>query len=60
MVIAAVGDDLLGPLTRPPGLAGNRANPVGQGQQLGDVVAVPAGQGDRERDLARVDDQVVF
>jgi hypothetical protein len=31
-----------------------------QRQQLGDVVAVPAGQADRQRDAAGVDEQMVL
>ena len=60
MVIAAVSDDLIGSLSRSAAFAGNRANSVGQREQLGDVVAVPAGQGDGERDAAGIDDQVMF
>ena len=50
VVIAAVGEDTVGALTRPPGLPRDRADTIDQRQQLGDVVAVAAGQADRERD----------
>ena len=60
MVIATVGEHPLGTPSRTPGLAGDRADPVDQRQQLGDVVAVPAGQADRERNPVRVGDQVVL
>jgi hypothetical protein len=60
VVIATVSNDLIGSLTRAAGLAGDGADTVGKGQQLGDVVAVPASQCDRERDPVRVYDQMVF
>jgi hypothetical protein len=60
VVIATVGEQPLGAPSRTPGLAGDRADPVDQWQQLGDVVAMPAGQGDRERNPARVGDQVML
>lgn len=62
VVVAAVGEHQVGLLAGPADLAGNRARVqrVEQRQQLGDVVAVAAGQRDRERDAACVDQQVVF
>jgi hypothetical protein len=62
VVIAAVGDDQVGLLARPAELAGDRpgVQVVQQRQQLGDVVAVAAGQRDRQRDAAGVDEQVVL
>ena len=61
-VIAAIGQDKVGFLTRSADLAGDRAGRerVEQRDQLGDVVAVAAGQRDGERDAGRVDDQVVL
>lgn len=62
MVVAAVGEYEVGLLARSPRLSGDRPG-VQQGQQrqqLGDVVAVAAGQGDGQRDAAGVDEQVVF
>ena len=41
VVIAAVGDELLGALARPARLAADRADAVDQGQQLSDVVRLP-------------------
>ena len=60
MVIAAVGEEPLGTSSRTSGLAGDRADAVDQRQQLGDVVAVPAGQADRKRNAVRICDQVVL
>jgi hypothetical protein len=60
VVIAAVGQQALGALTWTPKLAGDRADSVDQRQQLGDVVAVPAGQADRKRNPAGVGDQMVL
>ncbi len=57
MVVAAVGDDAIGALAGPPGLAADRADAVNQGKKLGDVVAVAAGQRDGERNAAAVDDE---
>ncbi len=56
----AVTGRLLGTLAGAPGLAGGEADTVDQWQSLGHVVAVAAGQGDRERDPARVRDQVML
>lgn len=62
VVVAAVGDDLVGLLSGAPGLAGDRTGVqvVQQRQQLGDVVAVAARQRDRERDPGRVDEEMVL
>jgi hypothetical protein len=60
MVIATVGEHSLGTSSRTPGLAGDRADAVDQRQQLGDVVTMPAGQADRERNAVRVGDQMVL
>jgi hypothetical protein len=61
-VIAAIGkhDAGLGPGAA--GLAGDRASAelVQQRDELGDVVAVAAGQGHGQRDAGGVDDQVVL
>jgi hypothetical protein len=59
-VVAAVGVELAGLASGPSACAADRWDRVEQRQQLGDVVAVPAGQGDREGDPAAVDDQVVL
>jgi hypothetical protein len=60
MVIAPVGEQPLGASSRTPRPAGDRADTIDQRQQLGDVVAVPAGQADRERNAAGVGDQMVL
>lgn len=62
VVIAAVGQQPVGFLAWPSDLAGDRptAQIFEQWEHLGDVVAVPAGQGDRQRNAARIDEQVVL
>jgi hypothetical protein len=62
VVIAAVGEDEVGFLARPADLSGDRSGVevVEQRQQLGDVVAVGAGQRDGQRDAGRVDEQMVL
>lgn len=60
VVIAAVGEQAIGSLAGPTDLAGHRADSIHQGQQLGDVVAVAAGQRDRQRYPGGIGDQVVL
>ncbi len=62
VVIATVGENEIGLSARPADLAGDRARVkvVEQRDELGDVVAVAAGQRDRQRDAACVDEQVVL
>ena len=60
VVIAAVGEQLVGALARSAGLALDRGEPVDEGQQLGDVVAVAAGERGGEWDPGRVGQQVVL
>ena len=60
VVIAAIGEQPLGAFSGPPDLAAHRADPVDQREQLDDVVAVAAGQTDRQRDSARVGQQMVL
>lgn len=62
VVIAAVGEHQVGFLAWPAGLAFDRpgVEVVEQRQQLGDVVAVAAGQRDGQRDAAGVDEQMVL
>jgi hypothetical protein len=60
VVIAAVGDQAVGAQTRPARLAADRSRPVDERQQLGDVVAVPAGQRDGQRDPRTVAEQMVL
>jgi hypothetical protein len=59
-VVAAVGEQLAGLASRPATPSADRRYRIEQRQQLGDVVAVPAGQRDRERDAVGFDDQVVL
>lgn len=59
-VVAAVGGQPVGPLTRPADLAAYRRHAVDQRDQLGDVVAVAAGERPGERDAGRIDEEVVF
>jgi hypothetical protein len=56
VVIATVGEQL----PRSAASAADRRHGVDQGDQLGDVVTVAAGEGDRQRDAAGVADQVVL
>lgn len=62
VVIAAVGQHDVGLLARAAELAGDRsgAQVVEQRQELGDIVAVAAGQRDRQRDPGRVDQEMVL
>lgn len=60
VVIAASGDHPLRPLTWPPPFARDRRDAVDQRQELGDVVAVAAGQRDRQRNAAGVDVEVML
>jgi hypothetical protein len=59
-VVAAVGEQLARLPSWAAGQAADWRDRVQQRQQLGDVVAVSPGQGDRERDAVGVDDQVVL
>lgn len=62
VVIATIGEQHVRLMTRPTGLSGDRTarEIVKQRDQLGDVVAMPASQSDRERDTAGVDKEMVF
>jgi len=62
VVIAAVSEHDIGLLPRPPRFAADRpgVQEIEQREQLGDVVAVGAGQRDRERDPGAVDQEVVL
>jgi hypothetical protein len=62
VVIAAVREHAVGLLAWPTLLAAHRScvEVFQQWDQLGDVVAVSAGQADRERDAARVDEKMVL
>lgn len=60
MVAASVGEEHVRPSAWPPDDAGHRGDLVHEGQELGDVVAVSAGQRHRERDALAVDEDVVL
>jgi len=59
VVVAAVGEQLPRPAAGPAASAPDRRNGIDQRDELGDVVAVAAGEADGQRDAAVVDDQVV-
>ena len=62
VVVAAVGENHVGFLARAAALASDWAGVqrVEERQKLGDVVAVPAGQRDGQRNASRVDEEVMF
>lgn len=60
VVVPAIGGHSLGPSTRPTDPAAYSRDGVHQRDQLGDVVAVTAGERPGERDPARVDQEVVL
>ena len=60
VVVAAVREEHVGPPPRSPDNAGDGRDLVEQGQELGDVVAIAAGQRHRERDALAVGDDVVL
>ena len=59
-VVAAVGDQPVGALAGAANPAADGGDAVDERQQLGDVVAVAAGQRDGQRDAACVDQQAVL
>ena len=59
-VVAAIGDELVGATARPADSAAHVRHLVDQREQLGNVVAVAAGEREGERETALIDDQVVF
>jgi hypothetical protein len=60
VVVATVGGDPVGPSTRAADLAADRRDALDQREQLGDVVAVAAGDGPGERDPGRVYEKVML
>ena len=60
VVVAAVGEQLTGLAPRPPAPATDGRHGLDQRDELGDVVAVAAGEGDGQRDAAGLADQVVL
>lgn len=59
-VIAAIGEQAVRTSPRPAAPPGYRPEAVDQRQKLGDVVAIAAGQRDRERDAVGVGQQVML
>ena len=60
VVIGPVGEQPTWAVARTANLAGDGHNAVDQGQKLGDVVAIAAGQGDRQRQAAGIGQKVVL
>jgi hypothetical protein len=60
VVVAAVGQQRVRASAGPADQPRDCRDLVEQGQELGDIVAVAAGQRDRERDALAVDDEVVL
>ena len=60
VVVAAVGDDAVGPSPGPADAAADGWNAVEQLEQLGDVVAVAAGERPRERDATAVYEEMLL
>jgi hypothetical protein len=60
VVVAAIGEQPVGSSSWPAGAAANGRHPLEQLEELGDVVAVGAGQRPGERDPAGVYEQVVL
>ncbi len=62
VVIATVGEEPVGLLSWPSDLSGDRpaVEVFDQWQQLGDIVAMPAGEADRQGDAAGIDKQMVL
>ena len=60
VVVAAVGEQPLRPAAGAPEPAADARQCVEQGDQLGDVVAVPGGQCNGQRGAVAVDDHVVL
>jgi hypothetical protein len=62
VVVAAIGEDAVRLGARPADLAGDRAGGqvVQERHQLGDIVAVAAGERDRQGDPGRIDQEMVL
>jgi hypothetical protein len=59
-VVAAIGEEPVGSSPGPPDTAAHRRDQIDKRQQLGDVVAVRAGQRPRQREAAAVCQEVVL
>ena len=60
LVVGAVGGELIGGQSRSPKLVPDRHDRADERQEVGDVVAVAAGEHDGQRDAARVGQQAVL
>ena len=60
VVVATVGVEGIWPLAGPTAADADRRDGLDQGHELGDIVAVAAGQRYRQRDAVRFGDQVVL
>ena len=60
VVVAAIGDDTAGSLSRSPDLAAHRWDALDQRDQLRDVIAVSAGDRPGERDPGRVYEKMML
>src|SRR5262249_14810348 len=60
VVVAAVGEHAVGSLAWPADLAAHRRHPLDQRQELGDVVAIAAGDRPGERNPGRVYEKVML
>ena len=60
VVVAAIGDQALGTAARPTDSTRDRGHRVEERDQLGDVVAVAAGDREREREPAAVDEEMML
>lgn len=60
VVVAAIAHNRVGATTRPAHPAADAGDGVEQRDELGDVVAVAARQADRERDAARIGQEVML
>ena len=60
VIVGAVGDDHVGPPSRPSDAPPHRRHQVEQGEELRDVVAVAAGQRPGQRQAASVYEQMVL
>jgi hypothetical protein len=58
--VAAIGVNVFGFLKRPATYTANRRNGIDERQQLGDVVAVRAGEDGTDGDAIRIDEDVMF
>jgi hypothetical protein len=60
VIVGAVGEQQIGTPARATDPAGDRRDAIDQGKELGDVVAIAGGEGDRQRQPAGVCQQVVL